>query len=532
MTSSSDTTSSSVYYDPYARHIVESPYPVYRRLREEAPLYYNAEYDFYAVSRYDDVRNGLQDYKVFSSARGGILELIQQNVQMPPGTFIFEDPPRHSMYRPLAQRLFTPRRMHALAPQIRQLAIDVLDPLVGRDEFDVIRDIGRELPMRVIGMLLGIPESELQSVREITDSKMRTEEGKALEFSDGMLNIEQSFGDYIDWRAKNPSDDATTELLNVEFTDDTGTLRKLTRDELITFFNMLAGAGNETTNRLIGWTCKTLAEYPEQRRELVNNPALIPDAIEEVLRLEPPGPHIARYVTQDTQLHGQTVPAGSAMLFLVGAANHDEQMFTDPDRFDIHRPKRPGHTTFGFGVHTCIGNVLARLEGRIVFEELLKRIPEWDVDLDQAVLSPTSTVRGWDTLPAYVNAKGAQAIKVRAARAQQAQNEPSTSAPATLDGNWIVTVKGPTGPMDSTLDLTSDSGVVSGTQTGEGTTTIIGEMTYNPTTGDVAWVNKIRKPMKMTLTFTGKVEGDTIRGKVKAGFMGSYPFTGNKRNGG
>lgn len=517
-------TTSSVYYDPYARDIVESPYPVYRRLREEAPLYYNPQYDFYAVSRYEDVRNGLQDHKVFSSARGGILEMIQQNVRMPPGTFIFEDPPRHTMYRPLAQRLFTPRRMHALEPQIRQLAIDVLEPLVGRDEFDVIHDIGRELPMRVIGMLLGVPESELQTVRELTDSRIRTEEGQAMQYDGGMLELEQSFGEYIDWRAKNPGDDATTELLNAEFTDDTGIVRKLTRDELITFFNMLAGAGNETTNRLIGWTCKSLAEYPDQRRQLVQNPALIPDAIEEVLRLEPPGPHIARYVTEDTQLHGQTVPAGSAILFLVGSANHDERIFTDPDRLDIHRAKRPGHTTFGFGVHTCIGNVLARMEGRIVFEEMLKRIPEWDVDLSHAALSSTSTVRGWETLPAYVNARGAQTIKTRAAAQLAAQSAPSTGAPASLDGRWVVTVKGPTGPMDSTLALTTADGLVSGTQTGEGVTTVIGELTYDAVTGDVAWTNKISKPLKMTLTFTGKADGEVINGKVKAGFMGSYPF--------
>ncbi|GAB3115097.1 cytochrome P450 [Aestuariicella hydrocarbonica] len=519
--------SSEVYYDPYSREIVEQPYPVYQRLRQEAPLYYNKKYDFYAVSRYEDVRKGLGDHETFISSRGGILEMIQQNIQMPAGTFIFEDKPRHTMYRQIAQRLFTPRRMMNLEPMVRKLAAQVLDPLVERDEFDFIHDVGRELPMRVIGMLMGIPESDFQSVREITDSKMRTEEGKPLDYGEG-LQLEQSFDKYIDWREKNPGDDVTTELINVEFTDETGTLRKLTREELVTFFNVLAGAGNETTNRLIGWVAKALAEHPKQRRELVKSPSLIPDAIEEVLRLEPPGPHVARYVAKDVEIQGQTVPAGSAILFLVGSANHDERIFPNPDHFDLYRGRTPSHVTFGYGIHTCIGNVLARLEGRVVFEELLKRIPDWDVDMEHAKLLSTSTVRGWDTLPAYVNARGAQTIKDRAVQQAQQNAASSASAPATLDGEWVVTVKGPTGPMDSSLALTTTDGVLGGEQTGEGTTTVIEEIAYNPATGDVTWINKISKPMKMTLKFTGKVEGNSMSGKVKAGFMGSFAFTGQK----
>jgi cytochrome P450 len=165
-----------VYYDPYVRQIVKDPYPVYRRLRDEAPLYYNKEYDFFAVSRYEDVRNALVDHKTFISSRGGILEMIKQNMKMPAGTFIFEDPPEHSMHRRIVQRIFTPKRMNGLEPLVRELTVKVLEPLLDRDNFDFIDDIGRQLPMRVIGMLLGIPESDLQSVREITDAKMRTEE--------------------------------------------------------------------------------------------------------------------------------------------------------------------------------------------------------------------------------------------------------------------------------------------------------------------------------------------------------------------
>ncbi len=390
-----------VYYDPYMRQIVKDPYPVYERLRDEAPLYYNKEYDFFAVSRYEDVRSGLVDHKTFVSSRGGILEMIKQNVKMPAGMFISEDPPVHSMHRRIVQRMFTPKRMSSLESAVRDLTIEVLEPLLDRDGFDFIDDIGRQLPMRVIGMLLGIPESDLQTVREITDAKMRTEEGKPLNYEDG-LQMEQSFGQYIEWRVKNPADDVTTELLNIEFADETGATRKLTREELITYFNVLAGAGNETTNRLIGWTGKTLSEHPDQRRQLVDNPTLIPAALEEVLRLEPPAPHVGRYVASDAEFHGQKVPAGSVILMLVGAANHDERVFPDPDRFDIGRDRKNTHLAFGSGIHTCVGNVLARLEGRVVFEELLKRIPEWDVDMENARLLSTSTVRGWDKLPARV----------------------------------------------------------------------------------------------------------------------------------
>jgi cytochrome P450 len=347
--------------------------------------------------------------------------MIKQNITMPPGVFIFEDPPQHTAHRRIVQQLFTPRRMNGLEPLVRDLTVKVLEPLVGRDEFDFIDDIGRQLPMRVIGMLLGIPESDLQTVREIGDSKMRTAEGKPQNYEAG-LQMEQSFGQYIEWRVEHPSDDVTTELLNCEFTDETGTRRRLTREELLTFFNVLAGAGNETTNRLIGWTGKILGEHPDQRRQLRDNPSLIAGAIDEVLRLEPPAPHVARYVAQDAEFYGRTVPQGSVILLLVGAANHDEREFPDPDRFDSQRARKAAHLAFGSGIHTCVGNVLARLEGRVVYEELLKRIPDWDVDIENASLLSTSTVRGWDKLPAYVNARGARKIKAQFVKQDKAEN--------------------------------------------------------------------------------------------------------------
>jgi cytochrome P450 len=162
--------------------------------------------------------------------------------------------------------------------------------------------------------------------------------------------------------------------------------------------NVVAGAGNETTTRLIGWTGQVLAEHPDQRHQLVADPSLIPNAIEEILRFEPPAPHVARYVTRAVEHYGQTVPAGSVMLLLVGSANRDDRRYSEGDRFDIHRNVGQ-HLAFGYGAHFCVGAALARLEGRVALEEILKRFPEWDVDRDNAKLASTSTVRGWETLP-------------------------------------------------------------------------------------------------------------------------------------
>ena len=179
-----------------------------------------------------------------------------------------------------------------------------------------------------------------------------------------------------------------TELLNAEFVDETGTTRNLSRQELLTYLNVVAGAGNETTTRLIGWAGKVLAEHPEQRRELVDDPTLIPQAIEELLRFEPPAPHVARYVTRDVEIHDQTVPEGSVMMMLIGAAVRDNRQFPpDGDVFDIHREVRQ-HLAFSVGTHYCLGSALARLEGRVALEEILKRFPEWDVDMANATLSP------------------------------------------------------------------------------------------------------------------------------------------------
>ncbi|MCG5432919.1 cytochrome P450 [Mycobacterium sp. MYCO198283] len=396
-------THSDVYFDPYDVDINADPYPTFARLREEAPLYYNAQHDFYALSRYSDVDNALCDHETFSSARGGILEIIKSGMEIPPGTLIFEDPPIHNIHRKLLSRIFTPRKIAALEPKIREFSARCLDPLVGTGRFDFVKDFGAQMPMRVIGMLLGIPEEDQEHVVAHGDAPLRTERGgKMTDNAGGPMATGEVFGEYIDWRAKHPSDDIMTELLHAEFADETGARRQLTRDELLLYLTVIATAGSETTTRLIGWAGKVLAEHPDQRRDLVANRTLLPACVEELLRFEPPAPHVSRYVTRDVAYYGQTVPAGSAMMLLMGAGNRDHRRFPpDGDVFDVHRELRQ-HLSFGVGTHFCLGNALARLEARVALDEILDRFPEWDVDLAAAELSPTSTVRGWESMPAIV----------------------------------------------------------------------------------------------------------------------------------
>jgi cytochrome P450 len=390
-----------VYYDPYDVEIDADPYPTFRRLRDESPLYYNEPHDFYALSRYDDVERSLGDRETFISGKGGILELIKADIEMPPGVVIFEDPPTHTIYRKLLSRMFTPKKVGALEPKIREFCVRSLDPLVGADRFDVIAELGATMPMRVIGMLLGIPEDDQESIRDQSDAVLRTKAGEPMKVSQDNFVTGEAFEEYIDWRVDHPSDDIMTELLNVEFEDQFGTVRRLTRQELLTYLNVVAGAGNETTTRLIGWTAKVLAEHPDQRREIHDDRSLIPNAIEEILRFEPPAPHVGRCTSREVELYGETVPEGSAVLMLVGSANRDDRKYGNGDVFDIHRDV-PTHLTFGYGAHFCLGASLARLEGRIALDELLNHFRDWDVDMAGAQLAPTSTVRGWQTLPLQV----------------------------------------------------------------------------------------------------------------------------------
>ena len=366
-------------------------------MRAEAPLYFNDKYNFYALSRYQDVAPALHDWQTYRSGRGTTTDILFSGIEVPPGILLFEDPPLHDLHRKLLSRVFTPRRMLAVEDLVRESCSRALDPLRDLDGFDFVVDLGAIMPMRTIGYLLGIPEEGQQEIRDRNDKSITVgaEQGdiSATIFQDSIA----LFAEYIEWRANHPSDDLMTELLNAEVEEQDGSRRRLDRTEVLAYTAMIAGAGNETTARLIGFMGQLLGEHPDQRRELVADPSLIPGAVEETLRYEPPSPVQARYVAADVDLYGQTVAEGSYMLLLNGSANRDETKFTDPDRYDIHR--KGGHLSFGQGLHFCLGSALARLEGRVAFEEVLKRWTDWEVDYDNAIRARTSSVRGWARLP-------------------------------------------------------------------------------------------------------------------------------------
>jgi cytochrome P450 len=387
-----------LYYDPFDIEVDKNPHPVWKRMRDEAPLYQNEKYGFSALSRWDDVEKGLIDWDTYRSGRGSTLEVILANMQIPPGMILFEDPPIHDAHRGLLSRVFTPKKMNALDGKVREFCARTLDPHVGSGSFDFVADLGAIMPMRTIGMLLGIPEQDQEAIRDRLDEGLHIGSEGEIPSADYLGSTDEMFAAFIDWRTEHPSDDLMTELLTAEFEDPAGNVRRLTRQEVLTYVGLLAGAGNETTTRLVGWTGKLLAEHPDQRRAIAADRSLVPKAIEEILRYEAPSPVQARTLSRDVELFGQTLPADTIILLLNGSANRDERRFADGDTFDIHRAI-DHHLSFGYGIHFCLGAALARLEGRIALDEVLNRWTDWDVDWDNAKQAHTPTVRGWDRLP-------------------------------------------------------------------------------------------------------------------------------------
>jgi cytochrome P450 len=394
----------SVYWDPFDVDIDRDPYDIWQQLRDDAPVYRNEQYDFYALSRFDDVEAAHRDPHTFSSAHGTVLEMMAAK-PVHTGQMIFMDPPEHTRLRSLVSRAFTPKRVSQLEDRIREVSRELLDAQRGRSSFDFVQDFAARLPGDVIASLLGVPAGDRDEVRHHIDTIFHIEEGV------GMIN-DVSFGAGL-WLAKylatqlrdrrvNPVDDMLGDLVNAEITDDEGVVRTLTLEESTAFATLLISAGTETVAKLLGWGAVVLAAHPDQRAELAADRALVPNAIEELLRFEAPSPVQGRWTTSDVELHGETIPAGSKVLLLTGAANRDERKFADPDRFDIHR-RIDQHVAFGFGIHFCLGAALARLEGRIGLEEALARYPEWEVDHERAVRMHTSTVRGYSHVPVRVS---------------------------------------------------------------------------------------------------------------------------------
>ncbi len=392
-------------YNPFARETQTNPYPVYRWLRDEAPVYHNPDLDFYAISRFEDVLSAHLDPGTFLSNHGPSIELMDTATAS--AVLIGQDQPTHTWQRKLISRVFTPRAITQLEEQVRSVAGGILDEAGERGTLDVIGEYSAYLPMMVIAEMLGVPIEVRAELRELSDRMLdRSEaEGDAKVNSDApdaIVRFISMMTELAHAKAEHPTDDIASLLMTARTTDADG--NEVGLDPGVVPFRLmeLIAAGHETTAKLIGNGVVALSWYRDQRRELVEDPSLIPRAVEEMLRWDPPSHYQGRWVEKEVTLHGVTIPPESRVVLITGAANHDERVFENPELFDIHR-KFDRHVAFGFGIHLCVGAALARLETRVAFEELLRRFP--DYELTQPMRRAySSNVRGLSSLPIALRA--------------------------------------------------------------------------------------------------------------------------------
>lgn len=385
-------------YNPFQRATQTNPYPIYQWMRDEAPVYHNEQVGFWALTRFDDVLAAHLDHETYVSSHGPTIE----HSEGAKGTLIASDPPDHTWQRKLVSRLFTPRAIGDLEVKVRTIASDILDGASERGGIDVVQDFSGHLPMLVIAEMLGLSVEPRQRLRELSDRVLdrsdATEDGMVSEAANAaMAEAYVILGEIVEDKAANPGDDIATLLLTGKVPDHDGVERSLSRDQVIARLLELVIAGHETTAKLIANGVVAMTWYPDQRRELAADPSLIPGAIEEMLRWDPPSHYQGRWVERDVTLHGVTIPAESRVILVTGAANHDDRVFDEPELFDIHR-KIERHVAFGFGIHLCVGASLARLETRIAFEELLARYPDYQL-AEPIVRAYSSNVRGLQNLP-------------------------------------------------------------------------------------------------------------------------------------
>ena len=390
------------YWDPYHADQRITPYDTWRRLRDQAPVYHNDKYGFWALSRFADVLAASLDTATFSSAHGITLDSIGEPIPLP--MMIMMDPPMHDAFRKVVSRSYTPRRIGALEAKIEQLCAGYLDPFMGEEGFDFVQDFGMRLPVMVISSLLGFPEEDHDQLREWSDIGLHREEGKEGLTPEAMEAQVQTFSYYqaqVEERRKQPRDDMITEMIQAELELPDGTVRQMEDLEVMGMMGLISNAGNETVARMLGWASLVLEEYPDARREMAEDPSLIPSGVEELLRYEAPSPIQGRYVTRDVEMHGTVIPEGSKLALLTGSAGRDERKYPDPDKYDIHR-KIDRHVTFGYGAHFCLGAALARMEGKVALNEVLRRFPTWEVDRERVEYVSTNTVRGPSSVPVRV----------------------------------------------------------------------------------------------------------------------------------
>jgi cytochrome P450 len=392
-------------FDPLSEEFFERPWEMYRWLREEAPVYHNEKIGFWAVSRYDDCVEVHRDVATYTSTRG--LNLAQLcstefgDVADSTGMMIMMDPPMHERMRKLVNRAFTPRRIAEWEPVVQQVIGGFLDALADRDGFDAVVDLAGPFPVEVICTIVGVPEGDRQQIRHWTDRMLELEVGSPFPSDEGIVSAialsEYMLALVADKRA-HPSDDMIGHLIEAEVEREDGEVEHLSDREIGHFLSLLTAAGSETVTKLVGNGVMTFAEHPDERARLQADPSLAGSAVEEVLRWKAPSQYQGRYSLRDRAFHGVTIPAGNPVLIVTGAANRDPRAYDEPDRFDITR-EGPLGIAFGHGIHYCIGAHLARLEGRIAFNELYRRWPDLQVDLERVRYVHMANVAGPSSVP-------------------------------------------------------------------------------------------------------------------------------------
>ncbi len=396
-------------YDPYSYETDADPYPVYQWLRDHAPAYYNARREFWALSRFDDVISASLDWRTYSSANGTVLELMGTPMSLP--IMIFCDPPRQTRLRNLVSKVFTPRTVAALEPQVRALAVRHIEAVAAKGGGDIVEEFTAKLPMDVISSLLGVPAEDRDQVRAWSNATLHRDPGRPEPPASAMEahgKMWAHFAGLLAERRARPRDDLMTALLQAEMPADDGTRERLSDEEITAFALLLASAGNETVTKLLAAAIYWLWRNPDQRRVLVEKPQWIPNAVEETLRFDPPSHYQGRTLTREVELHGVVMPKGAKIALVTGATGRDSRRFTEPDRYDVRRDVGQ-HLAFGFGQHICLGAALARLESRIALEEFLVRFADYEVDEERTELVHSSNVRGFARLVIGRNYGGREA---------------------------------------------------------------------------------------------------------------------------
>ena len=390
-------------FDIYDHALQDDPYPAYARLREEAPLFHQSEHDYWVVSRHADVHAGLRDDTTFSNSRGVTIDASAWNENAATVmSFLAMDAPGQTRLRRLVSAGFTPRRVRDLAPSVEEMTARYLDQALTTGDFDWIGDVAGLIPMDVISEMMGVPEADRVEVRRLADLLAYRQDGLRDVPPAGIeaaLTLMDYYSDHVAEKRKNPGDDLVSALLSVEDGGD-----RMTEDEVGAFLFLMVVAGNETTTKLLGNAVFHLTAHPEQAAQVIGDPSLVDQWVEETLRYDGSTQFVARLVRHDYALHDLTVPAGSKLVFALGAANHDPEVFSRPDVFDIHRTKAEVErlVSFGGGRHFCLGAHLARLEARIVLRQLVERVRTVEVDHDACVRFYSANVRGFAHVPMQV----------------------------------------------------------------------------------------------------------------------------------